>query len=164
MSTRKGVDVLLDIAEEHGFGDLVLEVAALTPEVDLLHRATQLEAAGFPVKVIAPILDTREHVRYLREVAVLAVPSLLEGFGMIAAEAQAVGVPVVGIDAGGLKESVLSGGGVLVPRGDRAALATAIQDLSTEDVAPAVREEIRARFSVTASTSAKRTALLNLLH
>jgi starch synthase len=58
---------------------------------------------------------------------VLAVPSLFEGFGLVAAEAQAAGVPVVGTRIDGLTEVVDDGvTGILVPPNDSPALAHAI--------------------------------------
>ncbi|WP_320670227.1 glycosyltransferase [Patulibacter defluvii] len=60
----------------------------------------------------------------LRHVDVLVVPSHREPFGTIAAEAQAVGVPVVASAVDGLVEVVQDGvTGRLVPPGDPAALA-----------------------------------------
>lgn len=159
MTARKGVDVLLDLAEERAFGDLVLELPAFSPDPWLLERATALQSSGAPVRVIPQIDDQAAHAEYLRSVAVVAAPSVLEGFGMIAVEAQAVGVPVVGVDAGGLREAVLPGGGVLVAAGAASELAAAVRECAHLDVGPDVRAEIADRFSIRASAAAKRIAL-----
>jgi glycosyltransferase involved in cell wall biosynthesis len=160
MTTRKGVDVLLDLVEDNALGDLVLEVSSLSPEPALLQRAERLAAAGAAVRVIAPFTDEKEHAEYLRNVAVVAAPSILEGFGMIAVEAQAVGVPVIGAGAGGLLEAVLPGGGALVPVGAREELAVALREYSHRDVPQDVRAAVREEFSVEASAERKRAALL----
>jgi glycosyltransferase involved in cell wall biosynthesis len=55
-----------------------------------------------------------------------------EGFGLAALEALAVGTPVVGYDAGALRE-VVSECGALVPPGDRAALVEALRRVLLED-------------------------------
>jgi glycosyltransferase involved in cell wall biosynthesis len=59
---------------------------------------------------------------------VLAVPSLAEPFGTVAAEAAARGVPVVASAVGGLVE-VVGDGGILVAPGDPRALARAVGEL-----------------------------------
>jgi glycosyltransferase involved in cell wall biosynthesis len=57
-------------------------------------------------------------------------PSLYEGFGLPAAEAQACGTPVIATTAGAFPEVIADGEtGVLVQPGDARALADAIQSL-----------------------------------
>ena len=59
---------------------------------------------------------------------VLAVPSRVEPFGTVAAEALAVGTPVVATRSGGMEEYVIDGEvGALVAPGDPAALAGALE-------------------------------------
>jgi glycosyltransferase involved in cell wall biosynthesis len=66
----------------------------------------------------------------LERSAVVAVPSLGEGFGMAALEAQERARPVVASAVGGLPEIVEDGvSGLLVPAGDAAALAAALARL-----------------------------------
>jgi len=69
----------------------------------------------------------------------LVIPSIsipgrrFEGLGLVAAEAMAVGRPVIGSDAGGIPEMVLhEQTGLLVPPGDAEALAKAIARLAAE--------------------------------
>ena len=53
----------------------------------------------------------------------LLLPSESESFGLVALEAMAAGVPVIGADAGGLPEVVVAGEtGYLAPVGDVAAM------------------------------------------
>jgi len=69
----------------------------------------------------------------LRGSALLVVPSLQEGFGIVAAEALAAGVPVVTTPSGGPEDLVrLSGGGVVVEDFSSAALARGVSDLLTD--------------------------------
>lgn len=59
---------------------------------------------------------------------VLAVPSLVEPFGTVAAEAMAAGTPAVVTDSGGMPEYVRDGeSGAVVPPGDPEALAAALE-------------------------------------
>ena len=70
---------------------------------------------------------------YYRAAAVSVIPSLEEGFGIPAAEAMGCETPVVASDAGGLPEVVEHGvTGLIVPRGDSAALAEAIGSLLSD--------------------------------
>jgi glycosyltransferase involved in cell wall biosynthesis len=71
--------------------------------------------------------------------AALVVPNV-EEFGIAAVEAQAAGRPVVAVDAGGARETVVPGRtGLLVPDGDGRALARALR----EDLTRFDSQEIR---------------------
>jgi glycosyltransferase involved in cell wall biosynthesis len=64
---------------------------------------------------------------------VLVHPSLTEAFGVAVAEAQAMGLPVVCSDAGGLPENVEDGvTGIVVPRRDSQAIAAAVARLADD--------------------------------
>ncbi len=84
----------------------------------------------------------------------LAHPALAEGLGVAALKAAAAGVPVVGFDAGGLKEAVDNGStGLLVATEDvdalRGAIATLIDDDQTrEQMSIAGRERMQKEFSI----------------
>lgn len=64
--------------------------------------------------------------RLLASAEVVVIPSRYETFGLVAAEANAVGTPVVGFEIPSLQEIVV-GGGVLVPPGDTGAMADAVR-------------------------------------
>jgi UDP-glucose:tetrahydrobiopterin glucosyltransferase len=77
-----------------------------------------------------------------------------EPFGLVAAEAQAAGAPVIGYARGGLVEVVEHGvTGFLVPPGDRAAAIESVARLATLDRA-ACRARVEQRFSLTAMLDA----------
>jgi colanic acid/amylovoran biosynthesis glycosyltransferase len=78
--------------------------------------------------------------RWMSRASVFCVPSLeaengdSEGFGMVFAEAQAMGTPVVSFRHGGLPEAVADGlTGLLVPERDTPALAQAIARLLSDE-------------------------------
>ena len=77
------------------------------------------------------------------------VPSLYEPFGLVALEALACGVPVIATAVGGWNEIVVHGDcGLLVPPGDPAALAQALQRLLID-------EPLRRRLSAGARLRAR---------
>ena len=98
-------------------------------------------------------LSTDELVRVYNRAQLLVSPSLYEGFGLPAAEAQACGTPVIATSAGALPEIVEDGvSGVIVPPGDSAALASAISKLIQDperclEMGEAGARRIRERFS-----------------
>jgi glycosyltransferase involved in cell wall biosynthesis len=78
--------------------------------------------------------------RVLGGIDILAMPSVMESFGRVAAEAMASGIPVVAFSVGGLKEVIVHGEtGLLVPLGDVGGLADALRRL-IED--PVLRREM----------------------
>lgn len=78
----------------------------------------------------------------------LSVPGEIEGFGLVALEAAAAGVPVVASDLEGLQDAVVPGvTGLRVPPGDAPAFASAVSSL-LEDPAERWRLGTRARDHV----------------
>ena len=81
-------------------------------------------------------------------------PALSEGLGVVALKAQAAGVPVIGFDAGGMREAVADGeSGLLVPPEDIDALRAAIRDLVADDEKRSAmgargRERMQKEFSI----------------
>jgi len=95
-----------------------------------------------------------EAMRRMAVMDIVAVPSEFEGFGLTAAEAMALGKPVVASDVAGLREVVEDKAtGFLVPVGDVSALATAItrllQDAAMRQcLGKAGRRRVEERFSM----------------
>lgn len=75
-----------------------------------------------------------EPERYLAVTDIFCLPSYREGFGNVIIEAAAMGVPSVGTDIVGLRDSVANGQtGLLVPAKNAIALADALMQLLTDD-------------------------------
>ncbi len=83
-----------------------------------------------------------EHERgdLLSGAAAVTVPSLYEGFGLVAAEAMLAGAPVVASDRGSHPE-VVGDAGLLVPASDATALAAAVDAVLSDD---ALADRLRA--------------------
>ena len=121
----KGFDVLLD-AFELARGELpglTLDLAGDGPE-----RGPLCAHAGAGVTFLGHVSPVGPEIE---RAAIVVVPSLGEGFGMVALEAMERGRAVIASDVGGLPEIVIDGQtGLLVPPGDAAALARAIVELA----------------------------------
>lgn len=69
-------------------------------------------------------------VELYQRASAVVIPSLDEGLGLVAVEAQLCRTPVVGFDSGGVADIIVDGEtGLLVPPGDVAALARALDRL-----------------------------------
>jgi phosphatidylinositol alpha-mannosyltransferase len=127
---RKGLPVLLRAFEalrEHVPAEL--KIVGATPE-----EVEPLLLDGREGITVLGKVDDETKVAALRAADVLAAPSLGgESFGMVLTEAFAAGTPVVASDIAGYRDVVRDGvDGVLVPRGDAAALGEALRSLALD--------------------------------
>jgi glycosyltransferase involved in cell wall biosynthesis len=116
---RKNADLLID-----AFAELRRRV----PEARLrfVGRPPGKEV-GPGVESVGVVGEVAEHVR---DAAVLVLPSLQEGFGVVAAEAMACGVPVVATPSGGPEETLArSGAGRMLESFDPAELVSVLHGL-----------------------------------
>jgi len=99
----------------------------LEPALKALIKELGLEDAVRFLGFVAPIGDA------IDAAAVVVVPSLGEGFGMVALEAMQRARPVIAAEIGGLGELVVDGEtGLLVPPGEAAPLARALVELARD--------------------------------
>ena len=136
------------VAELHA----ALAREGLTDAVSFLgYREDALELiSGFDVVVVPSVPDERGFGR--------------EGFGYVGLEAFAVGTPVVAYDDGALRET-LGECAVLVPAGDRAALADALVRVLEDDglrakLVSCGRERLEGQFSVETMVEAMKSHYL----
>ncbi|TWH22438.1 glycosyltransferase involved in cell wall biosynthesis [Prauserella rugosa] len=154
LEPRKGIDVLIRAMAEVPGAVLVL---AGQPGWGGLDPEAIAERSGLPtdrLRVLGRVTDA-QLAGLLRGAAVVAVPSLAEGFGLPVLEAMAEGVPVVHSDAPALVE-VAGGAGVCVPRGDAAALASALRGVLSGPDRARMADAGRARAREFTWTSAAR--------
>lgn len=128
---QKGLDVMLDamkiLVARHP--DLRLKVAGRGKHLQRVVDRTGQLGLRENVEVVGPVRDEERNALF-SGARLLLMPSRFEGFGMVAAEAMAAGIPVVATSAGSLPEVVdPPSGGVLVPPGDPQALAEAVNAL-----------------------------------
>jgi glycosyltransferase involved in cell wall biosynthesis len=128
----KGHLVLLRaLAQSRGqVPELVLDVAGrgpLAPALKAYARELGIEQAVRFLGFVSPVQ------RAIEEAAIVVVPSLGEGFGMVALEAMERSRPVIASAVGGLPEIVADAEtGFVVPAGDAEALADAIVQLASD--------------------------------
>jgi alpha-maltose-1-phosphate synthase len=138
VARQKGLSVLLRAgAEIDPAAQLVICAGqADTPELEaeVSDLATQLQAKRDGVIWLSGMLAKREVIQLLSHAAVFVCPSLYEPLGIVNLEAMACGTAVVGSRVGGIPEVVADEEtGLLVPPGDHAALAHAINALVLDE-------------------------------
>jgi glycosyltransferase involved in cell wall biosynthesis len=148
----KGHDVLLEAVARarDDVPGLSVEIAGdgpLEPELRATTERLGLDGVVSFLGRVSPVAPVFERA------AIVVVPSLGEGFGMVALEAMERGRAVIASDVGGLPEIVADGRtGLLVPAGDADALARAIVELAGDPARVAAlgaagRERALAEFS-----------------
>jgi glycosyltransferase involved in cell wall biosynthesis len=134
------------LVPEKGFADLLEAAARLDRpvEVTIVGEGPQRDrlaalAAELGVRAVFPGRVDVDGLRAAYAAADLgAQPSHREGFGLVAAEALAAGVPVVATDSGGARDVLPRSD--LVPVGDVAALAERLESVAAD---PRARERVR---------------------
>ena len=130
----------------------------LEPDREYERRVqAEVTALGDSVVVTGPVDDARQLMSWFD---VLCVPSLVEPFGTVAAEALAAGTPAVVTDSGGMPEYVTPGrSGAVVAPGQPRALAGALEAVlgRASDMAASAREDA-SQFAT--ARAARQTAAL----
>ena len=118
LSWEKGFDVLIEACRD--LKDVSLEIVGEGPMRDALEAMGngQVRFHG----------ELEEVAEVMKGADLVVVPSRSEGFGLVALEAMAAGVPVIASSIGGLPD-LLGDAGLLVPPGDELALREAIRAL-----------------------------------
>ncbi len=134
VTRQKGLPVLLRAAADLDRAAQLVICAgqADTPELEseVSELARELPAGRAGVVWLSGMLAKREVIQLLSHATVFACPSLYEPLGIVNLEAMACGTAVVGSRVGGIPEVVADGEtGLLVPPGDPAALAAALNAL-----------------------------------
>ncbi len=150
LNAQKGIELLLRAMAAMRTKP-ILDVVGDGPDAPALKAEAQRLGIGERVRWHGALPQPRL-VEFYRSAAALVVPSLGEGFGMVAVEAQLCETPVVAFDSGGLGDSIADGvTGYLVPPGDIAALAgkldAVLDDPTRSSVGQSGRQSALAQFS-----------------
>jgi len=143
-SPRPVVLMVSRLVREKGCEDFFAVARALSEQADFVHvgpfehdqsdaltpgRIDELARSG-AVSFVGAVDDVRP---YLASADIVVLPSYREGIPRVAMEAAATGRPVVAYDIRGVREVIDPRSGLLVPRGDVAALTTVVDDLLTDE-------------------------------
>ncbi len=142
-STRPLVVMVSRLVREKGCADFLELAAALSGLAEFVHvgpdehdqrdAITDAEVAAAAESGAISFVGAVDDVRpYLASATVVVLPSYREGIPRVAMEAAAMGRPVVAYDIRGMREVIDPATGLLVPRGDRAALREALASLLKE--------------------------------
>lgn len=163
LGLEPGVPVIGVVARRKSQEDLLRAAALLGRPLTILFVGIDEDPAlvalsrNLPVGARSLCLGFRDDVADLAALFdVFVLPSEIEGFSLALLEAMARALPCVATDAGGNREALENGAGVVVPPRDAQALARAIAAL-LDDPAEARRMGERAFARVHAEFSVERT-------
>lgn len=141
IETGKGplvlADALAKLREDRN--DVHVRLAGTGPAVhEVKARARQLGLNG-SWELVGSYEGTLGCSAFMRTLDVFVLPSFAEGTSKSVIEAMAHGLPIITTNVGGSPDLLSSGTGILVPPGDAAALADAMQCLASN---PALRKQM----------------------
>ena len=152
LNAQKGLAELLDALTDDALQHATLDVVGDGPDGPALKARAQQLGVDERVRWHGALRQPELVPRYQRA-AVVAMPSVDEGLGLVAVEAQLCETPVVAYASGGLPDVVrIDAGGTLVTVGDRRAFAHALARL-LDDPSLAQREGRTARAAMLAHFS-----------
>ncbi len=175
LDLRAGVPVVGVVARRKSQGDLLRAAELLGRPLEILCVGAEEDeelaslARRIPAAARARFLGFRDDVADLSALFdVFVLPSEIEGFSLALLEAMARSLPCIATDAGGNREALDEGAGIVVPPRDPAAIAAALARL-LDDRAAARAMGARARARVFATFDVARTverteALYSELH
>jgi glycosyltransferase involved in cell wall biosynthesis len=135
LTKEKGIDELIAafrLLRDRGGKYFLILVGPSELEPGSQSNETEGLLDGDPQILLTGYADRPE--RYLAVTDLLCLPSYREGFGNVVIEAAAMGIPTVGTDIVGLRDSIVDGEtGLLVPLKDPEALASALERLFTDE-------------------------------
>ncbi|MGE0060287.1 MAG: glycosyltransferase [Dehalococcoidia bacterium] len=131
LSVEKGMSYLVEafalLTQRHS--DVSLQIAGDGPEEEALKALSRQLGVEEGIEFKGWVEHT-ELPAFLQGIDIFALPSTYEGFGVAAAEASAMALPVVATNVYGIPDVVVDGEtGLLVPAKDPAALAAALGQL-----------------------------------
>jgi len=161
VSSKPIVMMVSRLVREKGCADFLALAASLCDHAHFVHvgpfehdqrdalTAADVAAAAGSVEFIGAVDDVRP---YLASANLVVLPSYREGIPRVAMEASAMAIPVVAYDIRGVREAINPQLGLLVRRGDRAALGDLVEALLNDrhrrvELGAMSRQWVVSRFS-----------------
>ncbi|TAJ40483.1 MAG: glycosyltransferase [Reyranella sp.] len=166
LETYKGVQTLLEaMGQIPSHTSLRLIIAGISDDPEILRPIEQAAAADPRIELIGPLPHERIPA-FLESLDILAVPSRwMETGPIVVLEAQAMGVPVMGADLGGIAERIRDGiDGWLLPFDDPRAWAVAMQQAAADPGEVAARAANSVRSRSVGDVAAEMAALYGEIH
>jgi starch synthase len=154
---NKGLDVLLRALPKMRERGVAVVAGAITSRPDHVRMVAQADIGAAADRLIFTDFITKEELRALyQSVDLFVFPSRADTLPLVILEAMASGLPVVSTTVGGIPFEVCEQTGVLVPPGEPAALAAALDSLCAAPAAraamgEAARSRVRSLFDWKAS-------------
>jgi glycosyltransferase involved in cell wall biosynthesis len=124
--SHKGLDILLESYKRAGV-EVPLVIAGDGIDKTAVDRLIKGHKLGRKVQTVGWVRG-KEKYELIRNSLAVCIPSRVEGWGIVATEAAAMGKPVIGTKVVGLEEAVADGKtGVLVPKENIRAFTSAIK-------------------------------------
>ncbi len=139
----KGVHLAIDVAQLSG---LPLRIAGIIQDVDYFREQVEPHLDGQQIRYIGPVDVIGKNELFAHARALLHLNTIPERFGLVLAEANAAGVPVIAMDLGSCREVIQDGEtGFLVNNANEA--VDALQNLPNIS-RTACRERVQQHFSI----------------
>ncbi len=160
---QKGFDTLLDAFAHLERDNVRLVLFGKGPETEALQR--QAIELGISDRVSFPGFVDNPY-SYMSAADVFVLSSVHEGFGLVLIETMACGCPVVSTDCESGPGEILDGGkyGLLVPVGDKKALADGISQMLTDPTDPDVLQSRAADFGAENALSRYESMINKILY
>jgi glycosyltransferase involved in cell wall biosynthesis len=113
--SHKGIDILL---ESYRLAEVDISLVIAGDGIDTIKVKKRIEKVGLNKKVkMVGWVQGKEKLELISHCLAVCVPSRVEGWGIVATEAAAMGKPVIGTKVVGLEESIIDGKtGILVQK------------------------------------------------
>jgi glycosyltransferase involved in cell wall biosynthesis len=139
----KGVHLAIETARRSGRR---LIIAGIVQDEGYFRREVEPHINGTSVSYVGPVDVAGKNALFANAAAVLHLNTIPERFGLVLAEANAAGVPVIAMDLGSCREVIADGETGFLVR-DVAEAAAAVERLREIDCA-ACRRRVEERFSI----------------